>query len=169
MKTDNEEVFVKLYNADEIDEDMLCQCEKVAYENHIDNGGTLKRSNIVGDINTEYIVCASDEKGNVLGFAAIREDYCGLNDLYIRQIAVSTKKSRQGIGTKIMECLIDSAKNKFDFISADINKANKVSCNFFVKNLKFKEIPAALMYSKRYVFDLRKMDQSENVKQQNKR
>ena len=65
-----------------------------------------------------------------------------------------------------MECLFKGAKDKFDFISADISKDNTVSYNFFVKKFKFKEIPAQLNYSKRYVFDLRKLDKKEKITQQ---
>jgi ribosomal protein S18 acetylase RimI-like enzyme len=83
----------------------LLQCEKITFENHVSNGGTLKRDNIVRDVDTEFIICVKDEMDTVLGFMTLSKEYCVINDIYIRQIAVATKFARKGIGSKIMECL----------------------------------------------------------------
>ena len=54
-----------------------------------------------------------------------------MNDIYIRQIAVSTSYSRMGIGSKIIKYLFEVFKDEVDYVSADIRKENKIS-QFFL-------------------------------------
>lgn len=169
MKCLTEKIVVELYVKEEIDEQLLILCEDIVDENHVDNGGFLKRYNIVSDGNTEYIICAKDNGGKVLGFMALRKNCCRLNDIYIRQMAVSPKVVGRGVGSKLIECLFEMVRGKFDYVSADISKDNKNSYAFFVGKYGFKEVPARLRYSKRYIFDLRGLEKEENSKKVNKK
>lgn len=155
-------INIELYKKDEYSEDLISECEALVDSQHIDNGGTLRRRGLISSCSS--LVCAKDENGKIIGFLALKDNYKGLKDIYISQMAVAKECVRKGVASSMIVALGNGVKNKYDFITADVRKDNIASNNLFIK-LGFKNIENKLVrYSSSYVFDLRKLKKGRGKK-----
>ena len=111
------------------DKDIVKKCEKIAFENNVENGGTLRFLGLVGY--ADYIMyCTCDDK--VVGFAALNENFAYKNDIYILQIAVKKEFQNQGVGTELFEYLFHHSK-QYRCITSNVKKGNESSLKLHKK------------------------------------
>lgn len=79
--------------------------------------------------NSEYFVAKLEN--NILGFAGI---WKAVDDVHITDIVVKKSNRQTGIGSKLLEKLIQTAKNKnFKAITLEVNEHNLPAINLYLK------------------------------------
>lgn len=98
----------------------------------IENFDDFWNSNILkNDVESEssfYIIAKSEE--DILGFAGINFI---LDEAHIANIAVKKDKRNLKIGSKLLEALIDEAKNKAAFLTLEVNEQNLPAIHLYKK------------------------------------
>lgn len=134
---------------------LIKECDDLAYSQHIDNGGTLRIKGLV--VTGHYLLCARDEKGKLVGFVLLYKDYHFAGDLYVAQIAVSKDCVKQGIGSKMLQSIIDNSRG-YSMFSADV-RADNVASNALFTKMGFEKVPG----SNCYALDLRKIENRKSL------
>lgn len=116
--------------------EIVDQCEMIALENHISNGGTLRYLNLVSNASDYVLYCTYDNK--VIGFIALTENFLINNDIYLMQIAVKKQFQKMGIGTALIKYLKSHSK-QYKYITSNVRKDNIASQKLHEKN-KFKKM-----------------------------
>lgn len=141
-------------------EDIVNGCENIVSMHHVDNGGTLRRKDLVAK--SKYLLCAYF-RGEIVGFVALKEDYLLKGDIYISQLAVSNEFLRKGIAKRLLGYVIENF-NKYDYVTADVSRDNKASNNLF-NSIGFKRYNnPRLKRSDSYVMDLRFNNKNKKFK-----
>ena len=79
--------------------------------------------------NSEYFVAKLEN--NILGFAGI---WKAVDDVHITDIVVKKSNRQTGIGSKLMEKLIQTAKSQnFNSITLEVNEHNQPAINLYLK------------------------------------
>lgn len=79
--------------------------------------------------NSEYFVAKLEN--NILGFAGI---WKAVDDVHITDIVVKKSNRQTGIGSKLLEKLIQTAKNQnFNAITLEVNEHNLPAINLYLK------------------------------------
>lgn len=79
--------------------------------------------------NSEYFVAKLEN--NILGFAGI---WKAVDDVHITDIVVKKSNRQTGIGSKLLEKLIQTAKNQnFKAITLEVNEYNLPAINLYLK------------------------------------
>ena len=79
--------------------------------------------------NSEYFVAKLEN--NILGFAGI---WKAVDDVHITDIVVKKSNRQTGIGSKLLEKLIQTAKSQnFNSITLDVNEHNQPAINLYLK------------------------------------
>lgn len=79
--------------------------------------------------NSEYFVAKLEN--NILGFAGI---WKAVDDVHITDIVVKKSNRQTGIGSKLLEKLIQTAKNQiFKAITLEVNEHNLPAINLYLK------------------------------------
>lgn len=79
--------------------------------------------------NSEYFVAKLEN--NILGFAGI---WKAVDDVHITDIVVKKSNRQTGIGSKLLEKLIQTAKNQnFKAITLEVNEHNSPAINLYLK------------------------------------
>jgi ribosomal-protein-alanine acetyltransferase len=79
--------------------------------------------------NSEYFVAKLEN--NILGFAGI---WKALDDVHITDIVVKKSNRQTGIGSKLLEKLIQTAKSQnFNSITLEVNEHNLPAINLYLK------------------------------------
>ncbi len=98
----------------------------------IENFDDFWNSNILkNDVESEssfYIIAKSEE--DILGFAGINFI---LDEAHIANIAVKKDKRNLKIGSKLLEALIDEAKDKASFLTLEVNEQNLPAIHLYKK------------------------------------
>lgn len=116
--------------------EIVDQCEMIALENHISNGGTLRYLNLVKNASDYVLYCAYNNK--VIGFLALTKSFLYKNDIYLMQIAVKKQFQKMGIGTALIKYLKSHSK-QYKYITSNVRKDNIPSQKLHEKN-NFKKI-----------------------------
>lgn len=79
--------------------------------------------------NSEYFVAKLEN--NILGFAGI---WKAVDDVHITDIVVKKSNRQTGIGSKLLEKLIQTAKSQnFNSITLEVNEHNQPAINLYLK------------------------------------
>lgn len=79
--------------------------------------------------NSEYFVAKLEN--NILGFAGI---WKAVDDVHITDIVVKKSNRQTGIGSKLLEKLIQTAKSQnFNSITLEVNEHNQPAVNLYLK------------------------------------
>lgn len=79
--------------------------------------------------NSEYFVAKLEN--NILGFAGI---WKAVDDVHITDIVVKKSNRQTGIGSKLLEKLIQTAKSQnFNLITLEVNEHNQPAINLYLK------------------------------------
>lgn len=79
--------------------------------------------------NSEYFVAKLEN--NILGFAGI---WKAVDDVHITDIVVKKSNRQTGIGSKLLEKLIQTAKSQnFNSITLEVNEHNQLAINLYLK------------------------------------
>ena len=79
--------------------------------------------------NSEYLVAKLEN--NILGFAGI---WKAVDDVHITDIVVKKSNRQTGIGSKLLEKLIQTAKSQnFNSITLEVNEHNQPAINLYLK------------------------------------
>ena len=79
--------------------------------------------------NSEYFVAKLEK--NILGFAGI---WKAVDDVHITDIVVKKSNRQTGIGSKLLEKLIQTAKSQnFNSITLEVNEHNQPAINLYLK------------------------------------
>ena len=105
----------------------------IVKENLRENGGTLNFTNLT--YNSDYLIICT-KRFVPIGFNSIIQFD---NNLYINQIGVKNKYKKQGIGTQMMQMVIDIATAADIAVSADVRDYNIASQKMF-QSLGFEKI-----------------------------
>ena len=114
------------------------ECENIATENLIENGGELQFSKTVYECDEIVYLIIND---SIVGYVAIKYGYRLKDDAYIMQVAIKKNYQRNGYGTMLYNYVKNNIKG-VNYLTCDIKEKNKKSINFHIKN-KF--------YAKKYV------------------
>ena len=158
----NKELKIKAYKIGDCD--LIDQCESIALENHIDNGGTLKYLGLYEG--SDYVICCT-YKDKVVGYTYLVHSFIEDNDLYLEQIAVKKSFQKMGIGSCMLNYLKSHSK-QFSCITSNVREDNVGSMKLHKKN-GFKRIGSNQygitfkkkinkIFSKEMVFENEKQD-----------
>ena len=90
-------------------------CEKIAVENHVKNGGQLRFLELYKD--SDFVVYCITEN-EVIAYAYLSRNFILHNDLYIEQIAVANGYKFMGIGSKLINYICCNLKGyNFYYVS----------------------------------------------------
>lgn len=124
---------IKIFVTNNAGTDVIDNCESIARENHIANGGTLRYLGLCED--ADYLVCIKI-KHKIVGYAALKENFLSglLNkkDLYIYQIAIRKKFQGKGFGTKLLNFVIKHSKG-YEVVTSNVNPENTASIKLHEK------------------------------------
>lgn len=157
------DIKLEFYNKVNYDKKVVKECEDLAYSQHVDNGGTLRLRGLVGF--SSSLLCARDENGKIVGFVSLYRDYHFPGDLYVTQIAVSKDCVKQGVASKMIQCIIDNSRG-YTCFSADVRFDNIASNALFTK-MGF--IRNSRNNSYAYALDLRQIDNRKRFEETFKR
>ena len=91
--------------------------------------------------NSEYFVAKLEN--NILGFAGI---WKAVDDVHITDIVVKKSNRQTGIGSKLLEKLIQTAKSQnFNSITLEVNEHNQPAINLYLK-YGFKNVGFRIKY-----------------------
>lgn len=85
----------------------------------------------------EFIVC-KDDVADIIAYIAYYKNEAK-KQLYIPLICVSSDYQKKGIGTKMLEMLIDDYKENYTTVALEVVKNNTNALNFYIKQ-NFKKV-----------------------------
>ena len=97
----------KVYITDNMSQKEENEVQSIITENHVSNGGNLFIDAIFMH---NYAVLVSDEKGVVVGYALVSNEFIKENDIYVLQAAIKKDLQGKGIGTKIYDFIKKNSK-----------------------------------------------------------
>lgn len=106
------------------------ECEVIATENLIENGGELQFSKTVYECDE---ICYLVLNENIIGYVAIKYGYRLKDDAYIMQVAIKKEYQQKGYGTKLYNHIKENIKG-VNFLTCDIKEKNTNSIKFHLKN-----------------------------------
>ena len=110
--------------------DIWEECEKIAQENNVINGGALIYADLY--VYSNYILyCTVNDK--LVGYIYLTKDVIVNNDIYIMQIAINKAMQGLGIGS-IMVDYLKRHSRQFSCITSNVRPDNKKSYIFHKKN-----------------------------------
>lgn len=129
MSMEYKRIEIKLTNNK--NKKIVDECEEIALENHVSNGGTLRYTNLVKHASDYVLYCTYNNR--VIGFLALKEDFLLKNDIYLMQIAVKKQFQNMGIGTALIK-YIKSHSKQYKYITSNVRKDNVASQKLHEKN-----------------------------------
>ena len=102
------------------------QCEQIAEENLIKNGGELQFSKTVYECDEIYYLLKEKE---LIGYVAIKYGYRLKYDAYIMQVAIKKAFQNQGFGSMLYSYIKQDIKN-INCLTCDIRENNQKSISF---------------------------------------
>ena len=144
----------KVYITDNMSQKEENEVQSIITENHVSNGGNLFIDAIFMH---NYAVLVSDEKGVVVGYALVSNEFIKENDIYVLQAAIKKDLQGKGIGTKIYDFIKKNSK-PYSYFTASASEENIQSVNFHKKQ-GFEEIGYG-----GFVFDLSSLKNRKELK-----